>query len=317
MDISGIKYIADQIVGHSRAFKATVNKYILQRKEELKAEYPSVYNKPCKLRIYEEGDHFYLMGQLPNKKNIRLAIHRGPLKESIFHDTRKKGVKRFKASLSGRLPYQNLLVVDPGRPDKKSITLQTALYLYHDGLADKEVFYQALTAFSGSNDFPTNTLERLQTFSIPPTAKALRSFMHFISMGERAQNDETRENSKEAFDGKERFDAHVRVYNRKYFTDKMNNEIPRTTVYAWINTGKLAPKRSNWRYEKSEDFLDKITDLNRALTEKKALALMAKRLTPAGQKIKSTQRRLQRLRKKGLSLKEIGEKVGYSFRRKQ
>jgi hypothetical protein len=70
-------------------------------------------------------------------------------------------------------------------------------------------------------------------------------------------------------------------------------------------------QREGWQYARSAQFFQEISRLNKDRIEKKACSLMAKETTPPGQNIKSTQRKIQRWRKSGLSLREVADRLGY------
>jgi len=350
MDISGLEYIADQIIGHLKVFQPG------NTLTHEKANYPSERQKPCDIHIWNVANHnqFHISGRLEAGKDIRICIRCEPVKNKAVLKTRRKRYREVRDYLASEdLHYKNLIIVDR-RLTRRSkyyqdLCMQLGIYLARDGIIDKYRVYIFLENFikqyyskqwkeTGNISIDIFTKNLLGNYKIPPKYTAFRSFLGltlkkdiFIAESGRMKIAETKEGNKSdsfdyVLDSKQANRYNPSDYEKalsnsgNYFDDFSNNagqwegrfkHAPNSTVYEWIKSGKILGVKGKGRLrEYPKDFGSQLRKLATRVKEKKRLSELAEYATPEGKNARSTQRKFQRWRKNGLSLQEIAEKVG-------
>jgi len=276
------------------------------------------------------------MGRIGKGREIRLAIRCAPIIDRMLARSRKKDVKHFKKRLVARLSFNNLITVDPSRIDEQAIRILVATYLWRDKLIGETIIYKLLVEFYGveesgrqahsrnicdaDNDLPiASAIEGLKDFSVPLKHGSIKSFLNFHKKGTRPKDTTKRldiaKDYVKAHDGigEGDVDYETMTYDQSRFEDMLNagDLVPKTTVYDWIKAGKMESTRNGWPYEKNQKFFEDMGRLNRERLEKKACCKMIDEILISGENKKSMQRKVQRWRKNGLSLREIADRLGY------
>lgn len=327
MNVSGLNFIIDQILGQLQVFpegkfhEGQLVEYMRVfpgGEAYKKANYPSKHRRPCNLRIYEHKNSFLLRGiDEETRKKIILSIRCNPLSDKSLLKTRRKNYRRARDFAEQKLEYKNLIVIEKRRINQDDLRLLAGIYLARDGVIERNDIWELFEEFirksyrtswqDGGTPFEVFHEYLLKNFKIPTSIRAFRSYLCLIWKKEIKNNLPGIKIDQKILESK--FSNEQNEIENPYVTPSMN--VPESTKYEWMKLGKIkGVKRKGWRYELPDDFEEQIEKLAEKKEEKRLLAEMARSITAEGQKVKSTQRKLQRWRKRGLSIEEISIRLG-------